>query len=157
VKRDGFRPAFNGPEAGWLTVVLEAPEQHYQFSPSRIPHDSVSLLAVAMLSVLEGRNAVVPWNDEPAIHEFSFAKSGEMVVLKVLALRPRAHAEVEREVVFSVHGSADEVLLPLWRALRTLESRFTPEEYHRRWREPFPIAQVAELGRRLRTARSEQP
>jgi hypothetical protein len=157
VKRNGFRPAFDGPEAGWLTVVLEAPGQRYEFFPSHVPDDSVSLLASGMLAVLEGREAVVPWNDEPEVHEFHLSRSASAVHLTVFAIHPRAHGQVERNAVFSVQGTADDVLLPLWRALRELQSRFSPEEYHRRWGKPFPVAEVAELGRRMRTAPREHP
>jgi hypothetical protein len=157
VNRNRFRAAFDGPEAGWLTVALEAPGQRYEFSPSHVPYDSVSLLASGMLAVLEGREAVVPWNDEPAVHEFHLSGSASAVHLTVFAVHARAHSQVERTAVFSLQGTADDVLLPLWRALRELQSRFSPEEYHRRWREPFPAAEVTELGRRLRTARSEHP
>jgi hypothetical protein len=35
-------------------------------------------LASALLSVLEDRDAVVLWNDEPAIHEFLFSASATL-------------------------------------------------------------------------------
>jgi hypothetical protein len=153
--KNGFRAVLEGPASGWLTVTLEAPAQRYQFWPSHVPDDSVSLLAAGLLTMLDGRGAVVPWNDEPAVHQFLFSVSAARATLTVVALRDRAHGEVEREAVFSVSGTVHDVVWPLWRGLRDLQSRVTPEEYHRQWREPFPAAEVAELDRRLQAARSE--
>jgi hypothetical protein len=152
-----FKAVFDGPASGWLTVTLEAPGQRYEFWPSHVPHDSVSMLAAALLSVLEHRDAIVPWNDEPAVHEFRFAVAEGGASLTVVAVRPRPHGEIEREPVFTVSGSPPEVVRPLWRALREVESRFKPDEYQREWHERFPAADVAEVGRRLSAARSDHP
>jgi hypothetical protein len=153
----GFTALLEGPESGWLTVTLEDPHKTYTFWPSHVPYDSVRLLASALLSVLERRDAVVPWNDEPTEHEFLFSVSQDRVDLTVVVLRRLQHGEVVREPVFNVSGTARDVVWPLWRALREVESKVTPDEYLRQWREPFPQAEVAELDRRLRTPRNQHP
>ena len=142
----GFCAVLDGPDAGWLTVTLERGEQSYSFHPSHVPYESVALLAQALLAVLDGRDAVVPWNDEPIEHEFRFAVAAEQVELCVVTLRPLPHGETARDPVFTVSGAAHEVARPLWRALRQVQSHLSPDDYLRAWREPFPAATFRSWG-----------
>jgi hypothetical protein len=126
---------FDGPQAGWLTVKLDAEDQGYEFWPSHVPYDSISELVNALLNILDNRkNAVVHWNDEPVEHLL--------------------HGAIPEEV-FCFNGTLYEVIRPFWKALRDMETRQSYAEYEKQWREPFPEHEMDDLTKRMNAFRND--
>ena len=137
------------PESGWLRVELSFGEQKYSFCPSYTPYDSISELVYALLKILQGYDeTVVRWNDEPVEHEFVFELRGEQVGFRVYLINETVIGKV-REQVFMFSGTKYEVIWPIWKAIRDMQSRQSLEEYEREWR-PFPKREMNELTKRVK-------
>jgi hypothetical protein len=142
---------FNGPEHGWLTVMLSLTQQEYQFFPSHVPYDSISELVNALLKVVLGySDTIVHWNDEPVEHEFGFSLEGERVHFRAYKISTSRTAHQVREEVFSFSGSPYQVVWPFWKALRDMKSHQSHEEYVKQWRAPFLEREMAELTEKLK-------
>lgn len=147
---ESLRVYLDAPSAGWTCVTLEHGTSTLRLVPSHVPYDSISDLVDALLSVLERRDAVVRWNDEPVEHEFHFAPGQfDDAALRVFRLDGQPHAAAERVLVFQFVGNHQAIVRAFWRALRDMESRQTREEYAQRWGQSFPERGLTELTRRL--------
>ena len=71
-----------------------------------------------------------------------FSISGEEVKLEVYIFSDhrRDYGRGEREL--EITGSYEEICVPFWRALRSLQGRFSAEELDARWHRPFPWKEI---------------
>jgi hypothetical protein len=134
---------FDNPEHGWVGLTISQGEEPLTIVASYTPSDSFLDLTNALhnlLCYLVG--GVVTWHEEPAETEIRFSISGEEVELEVYFFsdRRRDYGRGERELVIT--GSYEEICLPFWRALRSLQGRFSAEELDSRWHRPFPWKEI---------------
>jgi len=111
---------FSTPSNGWLPVTLELGDQSYSFNASNVPNDPIEELYAAIWEASAGRSGLVWWHLEPSGYLFEICGSATGAGLRVFtcaAARGR-----ERREIASAAGTASEILLPMWRALRRFES-----------------------------------
>jgi hypothetical protein len=61
------------------------------------------------------------------------------------------------EKEFEVSGSYGEICLPFWRALRSLQGRFSADELAARWHRPFPWKEIDLLTKAIKDKQKELP
>lgn len=112
--------SFAEPRNGWLSVSLNVGSKEFEFSASDVPNNPVEDLCNALFDVFANRGAGVWWHLEPDGYYFQFSSAEGQVQLRVFFAR--GSDRQQRTEVASVCGSKEEILLPLWRALRKLQS-----------------------------------
>ncbi len=144
-RSERFTIKFDDLADGWLTVRLKEGNQEYTFFPSHVPYDSIQELADGLGNLLLGYlQAKTRWNDEPVEHEFVFDKTENQLSFRVRLLNETRLGK-QPEEVFATHGTLYQIIRPFWVALRDLETRYSAEEYQRRWQEPFPVNEMRVL------------
>jgi hypothetical protein len=136
--------SFAAPVHGWLAVSLSIDTSTIQFSASDVPNNPIEDLIDALHCACGNREALVWWHLEPGGYYFEFAPAGEGVQLRVMFAEDSNSKE--RANVITVRGSKQEVLLPIWRGLRQLQS-FEAKEPH------WPVVRYGtmdKLGEQLR-------
>ncbi len=126
------------PEYGWTTARLELDGRRIEFTASAVPTDPVDDLVDALRSALLGHPARVRWPLEPGCVNFDFAPYAEGLRLAVSFV---GHAGcIDEATALECRGSAADIVLPLWRALRRFASR-APAPPH--WPAPDTMAMNA--------------
>ena len=134
---NGFRVRFEDILDGGLLVRLDAANHHLSFFASPIPYDSLADLVTALITVLAADTIqiVVRWNTEPVEYAFQFSVENGSILLKIEQFPDSTRQPDTGQIVFSVHGSRAAIVLPFWRALRSMESK----NHEIWWRHhPFP-------------------
>jgi hypothetical protein len=142
---------FGPPHHGWLHVELADRERSVLLDVSDVPGDSLTMLAVAALDLVAGRReARVVWFLEPSEATWDFQREGDQVAV-------RATTQGAASVLLE-GGTAEELALVIWRALRRLESdpAWSAVSDGRVWSHPFPHREVAQLGAALGRASAPQ-
>jgi len=72
---------------------------------------------------------------------------------------PDRHRRIARsgEKELEITGSYEEICVPFWRALRSLQGRFSAEELDARWHRPFPWKDIDQLTSAIKTNFSQSP
>jgi hypothetical protein len=110
-------------------------------------YDSLSQLAQALIVLLAAEgSAIVAWDTEPTEYEFRFAASGDAARFEIVEFADSRRLQGQGSTVFVMDGSRREVVLPFWRALRTLQS---DAGFEQGWGSPFPSRDVRLLGEQL--------
>jgi serine phosphatase RsbU (regulator of sigma subunit) len=138
-----LKVSFDNPEHGWVGLTISQGEKSLTIIASYTPSDSFLDLTNALHNLLCYRvGGVVTWHEEPAETEMRFSISGEDVELEVCFFSDhrRDYGRGEREL--AITGSYEEICTPFWRALRSLQGRFSAEELDARWHRPFPWKEI---------------
>jgi hypothetical protein len=133
--------SFGSPRHGWLNVELAGADGSVSLEVSDVPGDSLRMLAAAALDIATGRQeAHVVWFLEPVEACWTFRRVEDQVEV-------RASAD-DAGPALTATGSAEAILLVIWRALRRLEAdpAWTDAQAARFWSQPFPHREVAQLG-----------
>ena len=85
--------------------------------------------------------------EEPTVCELQFKRESVPIGLRVCRRTSRDHCQT----LFETEGSFSEICVPFWRALRNLESRFSAEEFSRRWGRPLPAVRDGKADRNPET------
>ena len=145
---DSFRVRFGIMLADTLPVTLDAGNDHLSFLASPIPYDSLADLLSALITVLvaDSVQIAVRWNTEPIEYDFEFSVENSSILLRIEEFPDSTRQRNTGQVVFSVHGSRAAIVLPFWRALRTMESK-----NHGMWQRhhPFPTSDMRKLERHI--------
>src|SRR6266511_221684 len=135
--------SFDNPEHGWVGLTISQGEESLKIIASYTPSDSFLDLTNALYNLLYYRvGGAVTWHEEPAETELRFSISQEDVELEVYSFSDhrRDYGRGEREL--AITGSYEEICVPFWRALRSLQGRFSAEELDARWHRPFPWKEI---------------
>jgi hypothetical protein len=132
-----FKLSFKPPEHGWLPVRLISGAIQIDFLASGVPNDPIQELIDALGVALQNGAASVWWHLEPGGYYFDFSPCQKGVQLRV-SLEPGNDLTGPKRELLNVVGTHKEVLLPIWRALRTFES-FNAQEPH------WPTVQFSQL------------
>ncbi|MGR8935372.1 MAG: hypothetical protein ACU837_13420 [Gammaproteobacteria bacterium] len=108
------------PQHGWLPVRIESGSSIVEFEASDIPNNPIQQLIAALHAALWGNEAVVWWHLEPDGYYFHFLPRAGKIQLRVMFAI--GSTERTKKEVLSVSGTKEEILLPIWCALRGFES-----------------------------------
>lgn len=111
---------FETPEHGWMPVKIIYKDVKVSFEVSDVPIDPISQLESVIDSSITGGCGEVWWHLEPAGYFLSIQAEEEDYRIK-FEYSINSMDET-RELVFEYLGSFDEVIVPLWRSLRKLQS-----------------------------------
>ena len=141
-----LRVVFGSPPAGWLPLVLGSDDREFKATVSFTPNDFVEELIAAAASVesIQGAFRAVGF-EEPCRLVVELTRNGADVLLSVR--RPS-----EQEAAFTFSGSCASVVLPIWRALRCLQS----DPQLSAWGRPFPTERMAALSMAVERLKSSQ-
>ena len=141
-----LKAGFSDPEHGWIVLTLDAGAENVRIDASDIyPSLSELVTALRLLRVLPIQQTVT-WLCEPTEYDLVFVRDGESISLRVLRF-PASQRSVfgKEDVRLAVSGNYDEVCLPFWRALRSLQGRFPQTEPGERWTSSFPWQELDAL------------
>jgi hypothetical protein len=135
--------SFENPEHGWVGLTISQGEESLKIIASYTPSDSFLDLTNALYNLRCYRvGGVVAWHEEPAETELRFSISGDEVELDVYFFSDHRRDYGRGERVLAITGSYEEICTPFWRALRSLQGRFSAEELDARWHRPFPCKEI---------------
>ncbi len=141
--------SFGEVQHGWIDVAIGAADVEVRFPASSIC-PSVDDLVFALRGLLTsdgvGRSQ---WNSEPAEYEVRLSREGDAFGLEVERFDDWRRDPGRGTLRLSASGSAAQIILPFWRALRGLQARYTEAEWAERWGSPFPTQELAALTRLL--------
>ncbi|MEM1054222.1 MAG: hypothetical protein AAGI52_01745 [Bacteroidota bacterium] len=150
-----LRLRFGTAQHGWLPVLLEVEGQTHAFQASHVPFDFVGeVTEAASVFLSTGADTLARMSEEPGMIDWRFGSEGERAVLRIVTFSSGTRTEAEGVVTAEVFGSSLGLVVPVWRALRDLESRVEDEDYRLHWGEPFPSEALARLTTRIEAARS---
>lgn len=114
---------FGEPLHGWLPIEISAGDFRFEDTLSKVPENPVDGLVYALGRAVDGLEAEVWLNLEPASYYLRFLPlEGDRYDLRIefSGYGPGpAHA---RDPVFQATGTREEIILPFWRACRELAS-----------------------------------
>lgn len=132
---DELQVVLETPKSGWLTVNIAGQGGAFTAVGSDVPFDFLAELVRAIASVIDMEGVFkAVLNEEPRELAFEFRRMTGTTILQVVECKT-----AERLFVFS--GRLTVVVLPFWRALRRLESRWPAGD----WRWAFPENEMAQL------------
>jgi hypothetical protein len=147
---------FGKADHGWLpaTLDLEDGSGAFAFDVSYLPYDFLGELVAALSGVLDGPGEYVArMCEEPAEHDWRFrAFDRSAVTFEVVTYRDGRGGK--GEVEGQAWGTPLDIVLPLWRGLRELESRAQAERFRSHWNGPFPSDALGRLTARIEHART---
>jgi hypothetical protein len=135
--------SFAPPRHGWLPVRVAAGDEIVEFVASNVPNNPAQCLADAISTSFHGFTTEVWWNLEPEGYYFGFSPHPDGV--KFCVSFAECAQGLNRCELLSVVGTTTEILLPVWRALRQLESLKIGEPH---WSNT-EFAELASLGKVL--------
>jgi hypothetical protein len=121
---------FEAPRNGWLPTRLLVGEKSLDFSASRVPNNPVQELIDALDKLKNDQAASVWWNLEPDGYFFAFS----MMHGNIHFIVSYSHDGKKQNAISQADllGTKEDILTPLWRGLRNLESLNIQESH---WRE----------------------
>ena len=141
---------FGEPEHGWMSVSILANEVELLRIDASDIYPSLHLLVDALSAMLDSRaEKTVDWTEEPNEIEMRFTRDSENIKLEISSFLSSFRPLNSSESDFAFVGTYDEICLPFWRALRSLEGRYLPEDLAQLWTEPFPHRKLALLTQQL--------
>ncbi len=145
---------FGEPSHGWLPVEVYAGIESFSFYASDI-YPSLGQLVSALHTLVDSAaERVVVWTSEPTEYAFRFdrSNSGEISLL-VREFSDYGRAAHTGTQVLSSTGNYPGICLPFWRAICSLQGRYSAEEWNTRWTTPFPGVDLKKLTELLRIQR----
>lgn len=141
---------FDEPEHAWIGLfIFEDDTQIVHSDVSRI-YDSFAQLVAALGAMLDAHDErSVVWLEGPAELELHFSRRDDVLRLEINSFDDKKRPLEKPNAGFSFTGSYDEICLPFWRALRSLEGRYPEEELASRWKGYFPHRELARLTQML--------
>jgi len=123
---------FKEPTSGWLPVTIRFRDIEEVFYASSIPENPISKLEDALNSAIIGWGGEVWWHLEPAGYYLSLHSDNDKFKVNLeYSINSMAGG---REPVFEYKGDFENVVIPIWRSLRKLQSN--------NWGE-FPVSENA--------------
>lgn len=119
---------FGIPEHGWLPIVFEHLDYHLEFEISNVPLDPMEQLCEALIQINKGitePNQII-WHLEPYCYYLQLIISDEEYKAIILE---SDEFNSPRKVTKEIAGSFDEIILPLYRALKKFWSQSYKEPH----------------------------
>ncbi len=121
-----FEINFGEPEQGWLPVHIAYENFDFSFDASDVPIDPVSHLADILSAALNGGGGEVLWNLEPSGYFMRIASEEGNFRIQ-LDFCEDSQTGHNRTNMLNIIGRCDEIILPIWNALKRLRSSDTSD------------------------------
>ncbi len=132
-------------------MTITCGEESISVIASFTPSDSFRDLTNALFELLRyDGEATIVFHEEPAETELRFFRLKEMLRLEIWFFHDDRREDGKGENVLVATGSYEDICIPFWRALRSLQGRFSPEELDARWHRPFPCKEIDLLTKAIR-------
>ncbi len=149
-----LKVSFDEPEHGWIGLKIMYGHVLYEDAVSYIFRSLTQLVdALDMLrdhDVQHCQKKVV-WSLEPQELEMIFTKTKKTISLEVAVSRDHKRREGLKTTIVEIEGDYEHVCIPFWRALRSLQGRFSEEEFTARWHTPFPYQELDVLTKKIKS------
>jgi hypothetical protein len=135
-----------------MRLIISADANVATLLASYTPFDTLGEMVDALhgLTTYDDRR-LVRLSEEPEICELRFERENGTITLEVCRRASEQHRLCR--TLLKATGSVSEVCLPFWRALRSLQTRFSEEEFELRWKRPFPASGMERLSANFRRMR----
>lgn len=120
--------SFGNPQHGWLPVHIRYQQFQVNFDASDVPIDPVSHLADILAAAVNGGGGEVLWHLEPGGYFMMIASIGTEYSFR-LDFCTNSEAADDRRNVLDVRGSFDKIVVPVWQALKRIQSE-NVSEFH---------------------------
>ena len=136
--------SFDNPEHGWISLAVHHKQTEFDMNLSYVSINSFEELIKALGKVwIESYcSVVVKWLAEPDIYELRFSRKDNDVLFEIYW---QNGSQKLCRLKFNYAGNKESICLPFWRALRSLEGRFSPDELTERWHCKWPSDSLRKL------------
>src|SRR6266436_161875 len=143
-----LRVQFDDPQHGWMTISIRSDASLVTLTVSSVVYHTLDELVEGLHALATGDcSRCVRIMEEPTVCELQFKRESVPIGLRVCRRTSRDHCQT----LFETESSFSEICVPFWRALRNLESRFSAEEFSRRWGRPLPAVRDGKADRNPET------
>jgi hypothetical protein len=141
----------SSPQAGWLDIELQTPACALLIQASYTPNDFLQELLTALSLSLIGSEGVAVASAEPNVFKFVFSPADrpDLLSLQVIEYPHRKGPRGQGRTSLSIEGTKDSVVVPFWRALRSLQGRVSAEDFRSAMRREFPYATLERVSKQL--------
>lgn len=140
---------FGKPHDGRIEVLARHDYQKLKFRASYGAADPIGELVYCLLKTLDGSaRAEVIWVSKPYNYQFVFERHAEgrqLTIRQIAELKTTAPGMT----LFTLRGTAYQILRPFWKALRDLEADQLIEKYERGTARRFPLNELRRLGEKV--------
>jgi hypothetical protein len=140
---------FDNLRRGSMTVSLSSSEQQVEFEADFISTGLSWLPTILLQLWLSPTQATVWWLLGPGEYEFLFEREHQRISLDARFYPDGRRGESSGLSELTATGSYEEICLPFWRALRSLQGRYQPSEFEELWGNAFPSESLARLTQAL--------
>jgi len=88
---------------------------------------------------------------EPTEFEFIFHKNRDILNLNIFLFHDSRRVMGSSRHIFHIIGDIETICLPFWRALRSLQSKYSEEEFNELWRSDFSYKELDDLTAMIKT------
>ena len=104
------------PNSKWLDIFFEHDDFKLDFVSSSIPNDPISDLISSLTLICQNVSSEMCWNCEPGLYFFQFEKFENLYKFSIFK------KDESKELMYSVLGNFDQIILPFFRAIKKLYS-----------------------------------
>jgi hypothetical protein len=153
---DKLKVEFDEPEHGWIGLSVANGEQIVSIdADSR--SESFRELITALLCCLEDKGEyVATWLEEPHITELHFEKRNETITLRIFGSDVSSYPKIHVEPELTAIGSYSQICLPFWRALHSLQGRYSEQQLKELIQDDFPTELFAGLTKQVESYKLQQ-
>ena len=152
---DSLRLKFGSAKHGWLPLTLELENKKLEFCLSYMPNDFLLELTEALVGTLQNEGThVATLPEEPAESEWIFYRVQDQLVFSIVQHSDHRRIRNKSAKLLECWGTPIEVVVPLWRGLRELDSRKLKEGFKQSWSFDFPSDALNRLTSQIRSNES---
>jgi hypothetical protein len=144
---DRLQVSLSAPQNGWIELAVSTPEEEFREAVSFTPNDFLLELATALSLTMQGIDGVAVASCEPVTCEVTFVgvAGTNMTRLQVVRCPDWNRTGKSARVVLSFQATRLSIVLPFWRALRSLEGRVSATDYLEAMRRDSPSSCLQRL------------
>jgi hypothetical protein len=139
-QEDRLQVTLSNPQNGWIEFAVSTTEEVFKEAISFTPNDFVLELAAALSLAMQGVDGMAVASCEPNTYELTFSEvsATNMTHLQVVKFPDWNRNRKSACMVLSFQATRFGIVLPFWRALRSLEGRISATEYREAMQRDFP-------------------
>lgn len=139
---------FGVPHHGWLPVLITCNGFELEFEASAVPVNPINILIYALSKAIDRIDSELEWHLEPSAYRFNFKTSPGAQVNLLISFADSYKTSASSKPLFSCEGTADEIILPFWRAVK----EFASHEYGEPHWPPLDNTALSRLTSRVKNA-----
>lgn len=152
---ENLEVSFNSPQCGWMSIGFAGGGVEFHTTTAHAPHEQALPELLRILTDLLDENStdkqfVLHWNRNPEEFDFTFARSGEKVLLEIYQYPTEERFAENREKVFGYEGKIAEICQAFYDTFAQLEADKNTDEFEQNWRQSFPLADFEKFENKLR-------